>query len=147
MNFKHLSGPTVHANTLGVFDQTGGDLSVNGTHFGLCLEILRERRPWRARIGDVVNSEKRWYFKRLNLVCTMGIFLLMGSCEKFLARSAQKFSIKVWLNFSGQSLVDRYATFKQGPKGRLKFSGQDPVKFFSVTVCPEFFNQCPVEIF
>ena len=58
MNFTQLSGPPLHANTPGVFDRTGDDLNVNGAHFGLCLGELGERKPGRARIGKVVNSEK-----------------------------------------------------------------------------------------
>ena len=58
MNSTILSGPPLHAKYPGVFDQTGGDLHLNGVHFGLCLGILRERMPMRARIGKVVNSEK-----------------------------------------------------------------------------------------
>ena len=62
MNFTHPSGPPVHAIYPGVFDQTGGDPSVNGARFGLCLGILRERRPMRARIGDVVKClEKKGF--------------------------------------------------------------------------------------
>ena len=42
----------------GVFDRTGGDLISNGAHFGVCLGIIREWRPKRARIREVVKSEK-----------------------------------------------------------------------------------------
>ncbi len=42
----------------GVFDQTGGDLHLNGAHFGLCWVIFREQGLSRARIGRVVKSEK-----------------------------------------------------------------------------------------
>ena len=63
MNFTFPSGPPVHAKYPGVFDRTGGDLSVNGARFGLCLGILRKRRPCRARIGDVVKClEKGGFF-------------------------------------------------------------------------------------
>ena len=58
MNFTILSGPPIHANTPRSFDRTGGDLRWNGVHFGICLVIFWERRALRARIGEVVNSEK-----------------------------------------------------------------------------------------
>ena len=57
-------------------------------------------------------------------------FLFQGSLEIFHAGSTQKFSIKMWLKIFRHGLVDRYATFKQGPEGRLKFSGQSPANFF-----------------
>ena len=49
-------------NIPGVFDRTGGDLSINGAHFGLDLGILRKRGPWRARIGDVVKCLEKGGF-------------------------------------------------------------------------------------
>ena len=54
VNFTILSGPSLHAIYPGVFDQTGGDLHLNGAHFGRFLGILGERRPLRDRIGEVV---------------------------------------------------------------------------------------------
>ena len=58
VNFMHPSGPPLHAKYPGVFDRTGGDLHRNGGRFGLCLVIIWERMPLRARIGEGVNSEK-----------------------------------------------------------------------------------------
>jgi hypothetical protein len=69
-----------------------------------------------------------------------------GPVKILRAGAAQKFSIKVWLKIFWLGLVDRYATFKQGLEGRLKFSRQVPVSFF-VKVCPDFFNQGSVENF
>ena len=57
MNFTQHSGPPVYAIPPGVFDRTGDDLHHNGAHFGLCFGILGERRPLRARIGEVMKSE------------------------------------------------------------------------------------------
>jgi len=51
VNFMHPSGPPLHAKYPGVFDRTG-------RRFGLCLVIIWERMPLRARIGEGVNSEK-----------------------------------------------------------------------------------------
>jgi len=80
VNFTQLSGPPLDAIPPGVFDQTGGDLSVNGAHFGLCLVIFWERMPLRARIGEVVNSEKMVVFGGLNQRGRDGIFsFLIGS--------------------------------------------------------------------
>ena len=64
MNFTHHSGPPVRTILPGVFDQTGGDLHQNGAQFGRCLGILGERGPMRARIGEVVKSEKRVVWER-----------------------------------------------------------------------------------
>jgi hypothetical protein len=54
----------------------------------------------------------------------MDAYFNQGLVHFFQARSAQKFSIKVWLKFSGQGLTDRYAASRQGVGYRLKFSGQ-----------------------
>ena len=58
MNFTILSGPPLHAEYPRVFDREGGDLHLNGARFGFCFDIFGERRRLRARIGEVVNSEK-----------------------------------------------------------------------------------------
>jgi len=54
----------------------------------------------------------------------MDAYFNQGLVYFFQARSAQKFSIKVWLKFSGQGLTGRYAASRQGSMGRLKISGQ-----------------------
>jgi hypothetical protein len=64
VNFFVFSGPPVHAILPGVFDRTGGDLHRNGAQFGICLGILGERGPLRARIGEVVKSFENGGFVR-----------------------------------------------------------------------------------
>jgi hypothetical protein len=61
VNFTILTGPPLHAKYPGVFDRTGGDLSENRVHLGVCLIIIRERRSLHARIWGVVKSEKWWF--------------------------------------------------------------------------------------
>jgi len=58
VNLTILSGPPLHAEYPRVFDRSGGDLHLNGARFGFCFDIFRERRRLRARIEEVVNSEK-----------------------------------------------------------------------------------------
>jgi hypothetical protein len=59
VNFTILSGPPLHAKYPGGTPYTRGDLILNGAHFGLCLVIIGEQKPLRARIGEVVKSKKR----------------------------------------------------------------------------------------
>jgi hypothetical protein len=52
------TGPPLHAKYPGGTHRTGGDLILNGAHFGVCLVIFWKRRPLHALIGEVVKSEK-----------------------------------------------------------------------------------------
>ena len=48
VNFTHPSGPLVHVKYPGVFDLISG-VPHNGDRFGLCFDILGQRRPGRGR--------------------------------------------------------------------------------------------------
>ena len=65
----------------------------------------------------------------------------------FHTNSAQKFSINVWQKIFRHGPVDRYATFKQGPEGRLKFSGQGPANFFQSGSARNFSIRIRLQIF
>ena len=65
-------------NIPGVFDRTGGDLSSNGVHLGLCLDILGERSPSHARIGDVVKCLEKGGSGGGIGEGARGFFVLMG---------------------------------------------------------------------
>jgi hypothetical protein len=78
VDFPHHPGPPVHAIPPGVFDRTGGDLPLNGAQFGLRFGILWERGPLRARIGEVVKSEKMVVSMLWTVRITGGSFDLMG---------------------------------------------------------------------
>lgn len=74
-------------------------------------------------------------------------FLFQGSLEIFSHTFCSKvFNRCVAENFPA-SLVDRYATFRQGPEGRLKFSGQGPADFFQSRSARNFSIKIRLQIF
>jgi hypothetical protein len=65
----------------------------------------------------------------------------------FRKKSAENFSIKVRLKIFWYGLIDRYATSRQGLRGRLKFSRQGLMYFFQARSARNFSSKVRLKIF